>query len=216
MATNYNSGNGLKAGTEANYDAVGTWLHTDLVVDQQTRKQDKRCPTLAVAFGVILDRLQILYGPRDEAFTVLGIEFRTGGSRISYTENRRQIVIQLGLECAAYPQLAYFQLARESVYLLSPSGCSATNMLEAGLSTHFAQEYRPRQLQLIRSLPPTRFGKAKDLADQLLAIDESAVRQIRLRQPMLSQVTEEDIHQTCPHVPPELARALSVKFDRLR
>lgn len=211
----FHSGKGLNTTSELRDDTVVTWLHTDLIVEQQTGKRGEHPSTLAAALGHILHRLEILYGPRDTSFTVLGIEFRTGSSRLLYPENRRQIVIQLGLECTGFPQLAYYQLARECIYLLGPSGSCTTNMLEAGLSERFAQEYRPKQLRQMRTGSPTRVENAKVLVDELLGIDNSAVRRIRRRQSALSQVTAEDIHQPCPQIPSRLARALTRSFDRI-
>jgi len=171
--------------------------------------------TLASRLGQMLALAEESYGPRDPSYTVLGVEFTAGIPQIWYPGKRRDIVIQLSLECLTDKLRAYWQLAHESVHLLSPTGGGPAAMLEEGLATLFAQEYMARTL----GVPALNTGMASyddacARVGALLALAPHAIRRLRTIEPTISHVSATLIRQVAPQVSEHEAYVLASPFDR--
>jgi hypothetical protein len=168
--------------------------------------------TLASRLGQILRIVEDLYGPRDMSYTVLGIEFGGGVPQLWYPGAGRHIVVQITPECATDMQRACYQMAHESIHLLSPTGGTNTNTLEEGLATHFSARYMLHHFQAVWHAGPGSYHTACQYLEQLLALDAGIVRTLRQLQPTLSAITAEQIRSAHPGVTEGLATALAQPF----
>lgn len=175
--------------------------------------------TLASQLGNMLELAQSQFGPRDKSYTILGVEFIDGRPKIWYPCNCNNIIIQLGKPCLSEPDRACFQLAHETIHLLSPTIGQNSNVLEEGLAAYFQVWYMdnhypsqwPRQKLDWRKLDAP-YEKAKTLVERLLEIDRNAIKRLREQGRRLSDVTAEEISYLCPGLDHCDALALTTKF----
>lgn len=170
--------------------------------------------TLASQLGQILRTAQERFGPRDQSYTILGVEFADSGPQIWYPSDYRDIVIQISPNCATDWERAYFQLAHEVIHLLSPSGKEETTVFEEGLATYFSICYMREYFNSTWGPEIESYKGASDLLEQLLAIEANAVKLIRKKQQTMYKLTRVDIQAACPGVGEELANELCSPFKR--
>ena len=98
--------------------------------------------TLPSLLGDMLFDAEQLFGPRDMSFTILGVEFTDGSApQPWFPGDRKHVVVQLTKIAKEHPQIACFQLAHETVHLLSPGVYGTSSNLEEGLATAFSIHY---------------------------------------------------------------------------
>jgi hypothetical protein len=198
-------------------------VEKSLVVTTPLKSESGYTWTLASRMGRMLAEAEDEFGPRDPAYTPLGVEFEQTGPRVWYPGSRKHVIIQLGTDCLTQPDRAMYQLAHEVVHLIAPTGGEHANNLEEGLATDFAVRFMQREFkQDWAPRPPEkgekpkntseRYGAAREAAAALLAFRPDAVRVIREKQPSLSKVTKEQILETCPTCPEDVAEFLVAKF----
>jgi hypothetical protein len=174
--------------------------------------------TLASRLGDMLHEVQERFGPRDRSFTILGVEFEADGPRTWYpVPERKNIIIQLSLEAVDDERKAVFQLAHECVHLLSPALPNQVTLLEEGLASHFSVEYVRTAFNMDCSLWVTgRYAEAMAAADALLRLEPTAIRTLRAREPMISQITATMLREACPALPQEAAQSLAQLSGKMR
>ncbi len=178
--------------------------------------------TLASQLGKMLRLAEQRFGPRDRSYTPVGIEFVDGVPQNWFPGNCGHIVIQLGLPCMNEPDRACFQLAHETIHLLSPTGGRNANVLEEGLAAHFQSWYMknhyppdwPRSDIDWDNLACESYARARALVHELLAHGDDVVKKLRTVEPALSRITANLIQQFAPAVSRETAEALEAKFAR--
>lgn len=174
--------------------------------------------TLASRLGEMLALTERKYGPRDYSYTILGIEFKHAGQpSFWYPGNRKHIVIQLTVEALSNNNKALYQLAHESIHLLSPVTSGNANYLEEGLATHFSEEYMATVINQPHWNSGTgpiaeKYNTARDLVRQLLAIDPNIILKIRKKQPTISLITAENILEENNNIPNDLIQQLIERF----
>lgn len=161
----------------------------------------------------MIDMNQNLYGERDMSYTVLGIEFSAEGPMIYYPQGGGKIIIQLSLSAATYPNRAYYQLAHESVHLLSPSGGRNANNLEEGLAVRFSNIYLQYiGLAPMRCIDP-KYSTAADAVEALMKPDLDVIKKIRKDEPRMYKITKDLLKKHAPHLTDEQADFLTTKFS---
>ena len=97
--------------------------------------------------------------------------------------------IYLSRESRTKPWIASLELAHEAVHVLSPGW--APTVLEEGLAEWFAQRYADRVhgLSFERGTNPKADAVMRAVST-LLAKDESVIRNLRTRQPVISKIDE--------------------------
>lgn len=170
--------------------------------------------TLTSRLGQMLREAQEKYGKRDLSYTILGVEFEINGPQTWYPGNCKHIAIQLTPDTATDMIKGCYQLAHECIHLLSPLGASGANTLEEGLATYFAHEYVERNFKF--SMPATiqSYESARNLASELLAIDNEAIKKLRAEEPTISKITAQQILDNYPSLSVGTAKALEAKFVR--
>jgi hypothetical protein len=162
----------------------------------------------------MLNKAEEAYGQRDKSFTILGIEFEANAPQIWYPGNCRHIAIQLTPDTATDEIVGCYQLAHECIHLLSPLGQSGANTLEEGLATFFAHKYLEETFT--HSMPATipSYEVARQMVDELLAIDPQAIKALRAIEPTISKVTAQQMLDLYPSLPVTTAYALEATFVR--
>lgn len=170
--------------------------------------------TLVSRLGDMLHLVEKRYGPRDQSYTILGIEFSDEGPQIWYPQNCGMIVIQLSISCLTNLPQAYYQMAHECIHLLSPSGGRNTNILEEGLATYFARSYVRDVFRFEMQETIASYTSARLACERLLNFDYDSISKLRLRQPAIRLISAQDIIDTVPVCPPDLAGKLTNPFVR--
>ena len=191
-------------------------ISSDLLVAQRRPNRSGYTWTLASRLGDMLHMVEYLFGPRDCSYTILGIEFGPDNHpRIWYPGNHRHIIIQLSLQAATNMLQACYQLAQETVHLLSPTGGSHATNLEEGVSCYFAAYYMKEKFnKSYWNLEIPSYERALALVKPRLDEDIDCVRRIRKNQPSFRRMTKEDISAEFPNLESEDVDFLISKFDR--
>jgi hypothetical protein len=187
---------------------IRTEILQGLVVAPSSRP--RRDDTLPIVLGVLLDDIEVLFGTRDERFTILGIEFADGGPRLWHVGGYR-VVIQLGISAMGDRARAEFQLAHECVHLLDPITAGEGTVLEEGLATCYSLQY------IWREMPNYETGSAKydaacSLAMTFLEDAPHAIKELRASGKRISELTSQDLLQATSSLTTEDASALAMRF----
>jgi len=138
----------------------------------------------------ILKEAELLFGPRDSSYQLSTPRLTECTSSRSFIfRPLRMTRIYLSRESRTKPWVASLELAHEAVHVLSP-GWPPT-VLEEGLAEWFAQRYADRVHGLSFERGVNRKADAVMRAvSNLLAKNESVIRNLRTRQPVISKIDE--------------------------
>jgi hypothetical protein len=188
-------------------------IKKSLFMTQELESKDGFTWTLASKFGDALHLAEKLYGERDKSYTILGFEFEKSGPRIWYPGNRKFVVIQLSLNALYNEFQAFYQMAHETIHLLSPLGFRGANILEEGLATYFARLYL---LDLGQDLNPNdqKYQNALELTKVLLDIDNDIIKKVRKIEPTISKLTPSHFYQINSNISEDLLTSLCNKFHQ--
>jgi hypothetical protein len=187
-------------------------LNLQLIVAQPLPDATGYTWTLASRLGDILSRAEKLYGPRDPAYTILGVEFKDGGPQIWYPGNRNHIAIQLSVSAMDNPALACWQLAHECIHVLAPRPDQQASVLEEGLAVAFSNRYVTDQFQTIIQSGDAGYDRASELFQSAEASDPLFARNLRAAVGRFSGIRAEDISGAAPNIPSDLCLQLARPF----
>jgi hypothetical protein len=169
--------------------------------------------TLASRLGQMLEMAEQRFGPRDKSYTILGFEFRAGLPQIWFPGGRRRVIVQLDSSSMNDPNLPLFQLAHQSVHLLTPVLPAEASVLEEGLATYFSKEYMAAHIGGVWLTGDQKYDRAEVLARKLLLFNADAVKALREIVSVISEATVQNILKICPSLSPQLAEQLVVTFQ---
>ncbi len=169
--------------------------------------------TLASRLGQMLEMAEQRFGPRDRSYTILGFEFRAGSSQIWFPEDGKTVIVQLDSSNMNDPNLPLFQMAHESVHLLTPVLPANASVLEEGLATYFSKEYMAAHIGGVWLTGDQKYDRAEVLARKLLLFNPDAVKALRELVSVISEATAQNILKICPSLSPQLAEQLVVTFQ---
>ena len=198
-------------------------INSDLLIPKLL-SNDKWTYTLASRLSDMLYLAEDLFGPRDLSYTPLGIEFIPDGPKTWYVgetqQNRKHIIIRLGLEAATNMAEACYQLAHESVHLLAPEGVRTkkgkTNNLEEGVATYYAAHYMEVEMGM-NCYWNSGLQSYKEVLDKVLPLFDKhryCIRKLRSEQPEFTEMTEKQIRRAFPDLSAEDVKFLLSKFNR--
>jgi hypothetical protein len=171
--------------------------------------------TLASQLCRILIVAQQLFGERDATCMFLGFEFVNGAPRLLPQHDGKYLIIQLYLNAMHDPVQAYSQLAHEAIHMLSPRRMRAMSVLEEGLAYFFTNWYI---LDNFGVLPPqselSSYDEALNLVDELMCMDGSGIKKMRMEEPTISHFTKELIMKYYPSLSEDKASQLVAPFER--
>lgn len=175
--------------------------------------------TLASRLGDMLFHAERMFGKRDKEFTILGIEFNESGPRIWYPKDNKNIVIQLTPDALNSEAIAYYQLAHESVHLLSPSGEANANVLEEGVAVWFSWWYLKHVLDVdgeqFTKFAPNYYTAAL-IVDKALEHNPDFFREARILRPKIWEITQEEIKNLCSALTDDEAMILAAPFSTFK
>ena len=146
--------------------------------------------TLMQELTRILKEAELLFGPRDASYqlTIPRLTECTRPRSFIF-QPLRMTRVYLSRESRTKPWIASLELAHEAVHVLSPGW--APTVLEEGLAEWFAQRYADRVhgLSFERGANPKADAVMRAVST-LLAKNESVIRNLRTRQPVISKIDE--------------------------
>jgi hypothetical protein len=169
---------------------------------------------LALTLENLLTRAEGLFGPRDTSFTTTGVDFHEDGPFTACAlASRKEVGVFLNYEAKDDPSMALFQLGRQAVHLLSPSGRSdLATVLEEGLAVWHGSNCVREVYGVDVETEDPRHQRAAVLAWALLDRDPASVRRLREHEPALWKIDAELILHVYPSTGGDLARELSLPF----
>lgn len=141
----------------------------------------------------IFKEAELLFGPRDASYQ-LSVPRITecASSRTYILRPLRMTRIYLSRDSKTKPWLASLELAHEAIHVLSPvSFGSSLTILEEGLAEWFAQRYvgRVHDMSFERGANPKADAVMRSV-ETLLAKNQSVIKTLRTRQPVISRIDE--------------------------
>ena len=140
----------------------------------------------------ILKEAEYLFGPRDTSYQLSTPRVtQCASSRTYFIRPLRLSRIYLSRDSRVKPWLASLELAHEAIHVLSPAGLAGPTILEEGLAEWFAQRYVSRVHEMVfeRGSNPTA-DAVMGAVSTLLAKNQSVIKTLRTRQPVISQIDE--------------------------
>ena len=140
----------------------------------------------------IFKEAEHLFGPRDTSYQLSTPRVtECASSRTYFIRPLRLSRIYLSRDSRVKPWLASLELAHEAIHVLSPAGLSGPTILEEGLAEWFAQRYVGRVHDMVfeRGSNP-RADAVMAAVSTLLAKNQSVIKTLRTRQPVISQIDE--------------------------
>ena len=136
----------------------------------------------------IVAEAELLFGPRDRSYELLSPRITESIIAHPRVFPFRKIRIYLtGLSKTRY--LASYELAHETVHVLGPTESAAT-VLEEGVATYFSHRYVKRVYGLQLEEPDGPYNDALRAVAPLLAKNELVIKELRVRQPLISKIDE--------------------------
>ena len=141
----------------------------------------------------IFKEAELLFGPRDASFQLSTPRITECTTSRSFVFRPLRVArIYLSRDSRTNPSLASLELAHEAVHVLSPVSFGAgLTILEEGLAEWFAQRYagRVHGLTFERGANP-KADAVMQAVSTLLAKNQSVIKQLRARQPIISKIDE--------------------------
>ena len=144
--------------------------------------------TLTTRLADIINKVEEKYGPRDQSWTILGVEFGPGTvPQIWYPFNQKFLAVQLTHHALNDQFLATWQLAHEAVHFLAPT--RRAKVIEEGAATVFQQDYGRSEFGRLGQICDPRYLRAEALVRELLDVDPDAIKRLRVIEPSFSHMT---------------------------
>lgn len=141
----------------------------------------------------IFKEAELLFGPRDASFQLSIPRITECASSRTYVFRPLRLTrIYLSRDSRIKPWVASLELAHEAIHVLSPVALGGTlTILEEGLAESFAQRYvnRVHGLTFERGANPKADAVMRAVST-LLARNESVIKDLRARQPVISKIDE--------------------------
>lgn len=170
--------------------------------------------TLTTRLGEMLQIAEELFGKRDLCYTPLGIEFYGEIPMVWYPGNCKHIAIRLTMNAAYDCRRSLYQLAHETVHLLSPTGGRNSIYFEEGVATWFSNYYLERIGLPAMSPSVDSYQRVLNLVESYLHKDPFLVKRIRDKQPSFHKMTKKDIRPEFPGLSEKQLKFLVTKFQR--
>ena len=162
----------------------------------------------------IFKEAEHLYGPRNQSYELAVPRITDcATSRTYFFQPLRMTRIYLSRNSRSKPWVASLELAHEAIHVLSPVGLgSGPTILEEGLAEYFAQRYVSRVHGMVfeRGSNP-RADAVMQAVSTLLAKNETVIKALRIRQPVISKIDEKLLVEVA-RIEPGQAKFLCADF----
>lgn len=148
--------------------------------------------TLTSRIGNMLKEAEAMFGERDKAWTILGVEMcmdkdATPQNWYPGSPRRKDIIFQI--TPAEDMQHACYQLAHEVIHSLSPHVGKTATVFEEGVATWFARWYVRENFGLEIGSDLESYRNAYQCVDMLLKKDRQAILKLRKVEPSFDKIT---------------------------
>lgn len=163
----------------------------------------------------ILDEAEFLYGPRDRSYQLRELritECAYAQTYVFYPLRMTRIYLTSGSKAGGY--CASYELAHEAIHVLSPVPWGqGPTMLEEGLATYFSLKHVNRIYGLgLESVDEPKYEAALRAVSKLMAKNESVIKELRVRQPVISKIDERLLVEVAG-IEPDHAKLLCTDFE---
>ena len=191
---------------------------TNLFHSHKFPDKDSYAWTLTTRLGDMLQEAEKLFGKRDYCYTPIGVEFYDGEMPMVWypgdCKHCKHVAIRLLATAENNCCQALYQLAHETVHLLSPTGGSNANNFEEGVATWFSNYYLKNNGFSDFSLTVESYKRPLKIVKPYLCKDPCLVKIIRKKQPSFHKMTVEDLEPVFPCISKEDLDFLVAKFQR--
>ena len=174
----------------------------------------------------MLDLAVEMFGQRDESFSVTGIVFWERCPKIRFPKEYEGKEIDIWLQIVAGDSIdfamkrACYQLAHETVHLLSPVRREMATILEEGVACCFAVHYMTTKLKENEACwmdtGDPKYQNALNLVKPYLDRNKQAVRELRRGKDgwrKFGDISEEELMDVFPFLAAKEARVLTSLFE---
>ena len=165
----------------------------------------------------IFEEAELLFGPRDRSYKLLEprITEKYYAQPAVYVTRKIRIYLTSHAKIARY--MAAYELSHEAIHCLSPvSRNEAPTILEEGLATYFSFKYVKRVYGAqFRTTGDRHYDAAYRAVCKLMARNEFVIKELRLRQPVISRIDAKLLVEVAG-IEPELATFLCRDFPNYR
>lgn len=179
---------------------------------------------------LMLEEAEALLGPKVEPYPFMfaGVNFDCDSPRIEVwgegkNLNHKYIMIRLSRSGVRDKSYALWELSHECIHLLSPTGYPETTVLEEGMATWYQRRWITQCPSVFPDSMKTpsygvapkysRYIEAGDLVEQILGVDETAIKRIRSIEPRLHKINAALIMQEAPWINEQTATELTSMFS---
>ena len=175
----------------------------------------------------MLDRAEELFGAQDESFSVTGIAFWEGSPTIDFPKGYEGKEIDIWLQIILKDDMdfamkrACYQLAHESVHLLSPVLREESTYFEEGVACYFSVHYMTAKLNQNESFwmntGNPMYQSALNLVKCQLDSNKQGVRELRRGEDgwrEFGDISKDELRQAFPDLTAEDAHLLTSLFLR--
>lgn len=127
------------------------------------------------------------FGPRDRSYELLTPRITECGYGHPYIYPFRKIRIYLTSQ-AKDRYLGLYQLAHETIHVMSPTESYEDTVLEEGLATYFSHQYMKRVYGLHFVAPNRKYDAVMRAVAPMLAKNEFVIKELRAHQPVISRI----------------------------
>lgn len=163
-----------------------------------------------------------LYGGRDRTWTFLGVQWGEKNLTWPIDKDRKLACICLHrLLPIHWPDFLPFNLAHETIHMLSPPGSDQVTYLEEGVAVTFSLTRKiyenvgfiDKQQAIFEDNPEDKYTIAWKGVDQLLGLEPDAITKLRLLNKSLSRIDSNQIMDVAPSFDIAVAKRLCEKFN---
>ena len=170
----------------------------------------------------MLDMAEELFGARDESFSVTGIAFWEGSPTIDFPQGYEAKEIDIWLQIVLRDDMdfamkrACYQLAHETVHLLSPVCRKKGTYLEEGVACYFSVHYMTNKLNQNESIwmntGDPKYQSALNLIKCHLDNNKYGVKELREGGRGFGEIYPEELSEKFPDLNPEDLCCLRSEF----
>jgi len=158
----------------------------------------------------IVEQAEWVFGPRDRSYELLPPRITECGFAHPYVYPFKKIRVYLTSH-AKDRYSASSQLAHEAIHVLGPTR-SWTTVLEEGIAEWFCHRYMKRTYGIRMEAPNRWYGAAVRAVAPLLAKNELVIKELRVRQPIISKIDEKLLAEVAD-IELDHARLLCADFE---
>jgi hypothetical protein len=171
----------------------------------------------------LLAEAEELYGSRDRAWIFLGVQVGEFKSNVTWPIDKDRKLACICLQKLLpthWPDYLLFNLAHETIHMLSPPDADKVTYLEEGVAVCFSltrkiykdPSYLGEQQSILEKNPEDKYTTAWKDVELLIWIEPNAIAKLRCLNKSLSCISVTQIMEVAPSCDPAIAQRLTRRF----